>query len=186
MLSPDSDALIFGAKKIIKRDTTRTKKRKKKIYFLYDLKKLKSKHKLSQNDLIKVALCLGTDFNPKGVKGIGEKTVLSKYKIIDNMIKVNEDIRKAYAQFKKECPLDIKTIHNRNNKILNDKQKINDLLDWVEHEKNYNRERIEKLIQNAIKHHFCEAKMRVYDNNRKSVKDIIIKKKVKISSQKNN
>ena len=69
VLTNDSDTLLFGAKQIIKI----SKIKKKKIFLLYSLNNISTKYKIDLNDLIKVGLCLGTDFNKKGVKGIGIK-----------------------------------------------------------------------------------------------------------------
>jgi len=199
VLTPDADALLFGAKKIIKRDTSRGAKRKKK-YYMYSLDNLLKKHKINQMDLIKIGICLGTDFNPKGIKGIGEKTVLKKFKQVDILLEnpngsesesengsenesengsengsENESengsdcsekssetdsaseyikcIKNAFNQFNRECPLigeKVKASDFFSVKPLSNKEKINELLDWMEKEKGYNRERREKLINNAI------------------------------------
>ena len=173
VLTNDSDTLLFGAKQIIKI----SKIKKKKIFLLYSLNNISTKYKIDLNDLIKVGLCLGTDFNKKGVKGIGIKTVLKKYKIIDELLdelKEYEDnsststlgeerinyltsIKKASDEFNKKCPNQgvLQNFHSKINNIdekdLNNKDKIDNLLKWISEEKDFNRSRIEKLINNAIK-----------------------------------
>ena len=97
VLTSDSDTLLFGAKQIIKI----SKIKSKKIYLLYSFKNISNKYKIDLNDLIKIGLCLGTDFNKKGVKGIGIKTVLKKYKIIDELL----DELKKYDEDNSSTPL---------------------------------------------------------------------------------
>lgn len=74
VFTPDVDALLFGAKKLIKRDT-----RKKKL-FEYDLDNLLEQNEITQQDLIKIGLILGTDFADKTPK-IGPKSVLKTTKV---------------------------------------------------------------------------------------------------------
>ncbi len=178
VLSPDSDALVFGATKLVKRDTSKSARGKGKKYLLYTLSTLLKKNNITQSDLIKVSLCLGTDYNPKGIRGIGEKTVLKKYVIIDKLfeeldaacnaansatgqkkassgdrMKYLKEIRKAYDQFKRDCPLNINKIHNRDETPLADNKKLKELLDWMVQEKTYNRERVKKIIEKAMGSH---------------------------------
>lgn len=164
VLSSDTDTLVFGAKQLIKRDTKKSTKNKK-MFLLYTLSELFKTYKIDQDSLIKVSLCLGTDFNPNGIKLIGEKTVLKKYKKIDQLldelddvnIKKTEDrkeyleeIKNAFNQFKRECPVDITQICNYNEKPLSDQKKISSLLDWLELEKNFNRKRLETMLNKVI------------------------------------
>jgi flap endonuclease-1 len=160
VLSPDYDTLIFGAKQLIKRDTSKTRSKSKKVYYLYILEKLRESYKITQDDLIKIALCLGTDFNKK-IKGIGEKTVLKKYHIISDFLEDNvdnvddkyvEEIKNAYNYFKKECPIDIGNINNYNllNEPLSDGKKINEYLEWLVECKGYNMDSSTRIIENAI------------------------------------
>lgn len=164
VLSSDTDTLIFGAKQLIKRDTRKSTKNKKK-FLLYTLSELLKKYKIDQDSLIKISLCLGTDFNPNGIRLIGEKTVLKKYKKIDELldelnnpnIEKTEDrknylkeIKRAFDQFKRECPVDITQMHNYNEKVLSNQEKLSSLLDWLELEKNFNRKRLETMLNKVI------------------------------------
>jgi len=91
VFTTDADALLFGAKEIIKRDTRRSQKKGAKKYYKYNLKTLLKENKLSQTDFIKVGICLGNDFIKKGMPGIGSKTVLKKFKIVDKYLCSNFD-----------------------------------------------------------------------------------------------
>lgn len=141
VFTPDADALVFGATKLIKRDI-----RKKKL-FKYDLNEILTENELSQDDFIKVCLMLGTDFAPKSPK-IGPKTVLKKYKDTE----LSEDQLKAMnCNFKRvltaqELDEVRKSVQNTNGSFT-DPEKYTKLLDWLELVKNFNRERIEKQFK---------------------------------------
>ncbi|MFP3204380.1 MAG: flap endonuclease-1 [Metallosphaera yellowstonensis] len=84
--SQDYDSLLFGAKRLI-RNLTITGKRKlpnKDVYVeikpeMIELDELLRKLGLTREQLIDVAILIGTDYNPDGIKGIGPKTA---YKLI--------------------------------------------------------------------------------------------------------
>ena len=139
VLTPDADCLLFGAKQLIKRDI-----RKKKL-FKYNLSDLLKNYELTQSNLIKVGIILGTDFSPKTPR-IGPKTVLKKY----NDIELSKEQQDAFDKnFMREITNDeiksIKTsINNADKKSFSDKKKYEDLLTWLELVKNFNRARIEK------------------------------------------
>jgi len=134
VLSVDADALIFGAKKWIKRDI------KKKKFFLYDLNTVLQEHNLSYDDLVKIAVILGCDFAPKTPR-VAEKTVLKKYKDV----KLTDAQNNAVQLFKKHLTPDVKiNVNNLDNNSFSDENKYKQLLDWLELVKNYNRDRIKK------------------------------------------
>ncbi|MGL5935641.1 MAG: hypothetical protein ACRCZI_08450 [Cetobacterium sp.] len=136
VLSPDSDALVFGAKVLIKRDI-----RKKKL-FKYDLKRLLGDYDIPHVDLVKIALILGSDYADK-TPGIGIKTVFKKYK---NVVLTDEQIE-AFKAFTEPIPtaiIELLEIHNVIYKPFSDDKKYKQMLDWLELVKNYNRDRIKK------------------------------------------
>jgi hypothetical protein len=168
VLTIDADTLLFGAKKIIKRDL-----RKKKL-FEYSLETILNDYKLTQNELIKIGLILGSDFAPK-TSGVGPKTILKnltktqlKNKTIletlnPKQLKNKENLRKidilelsieqtkAYNEiFLKSHTWNnadiVKKWNNINAEPFNDKYKINQLLDWLELVKGFNRSRIQTQI----------------------------------------
>ena len=140
VLTPDVDALLFGCKKLIKRDT-----RKKKL-FKYDLADLLKNNKLTQDNLIKIGLILGTDFATKTPK-VGPKTVLKKYKDIT----LAEDQQTAMDKVFKKIITDIEkkkiVIHNNDVIPFTNENKYTQLLDWLQLVKSYNRGRISKQFQ---------------------------------------
>ncbi len=140
VFSPDVDSLLFSAKKLIKRDT-----RKKKL-FEYDLEDLLQKYELSEQDLIKIGLILGTDFATKTPK-IGPKTVLKKYDSIElseeqtNALNMNFNRKITKDELK---AMDVKNI----DKIpFTNNEKYKEMLDWLELVKSFNRSRISKQFK---------------------------------------
>ena len=95
--SQDYDSLLFGAPRLV-RNLAITGKRKlprKNVYVevkpeLIELDKLLKTLGISREQLIDIAILLGTDYNPEGVKGVGPKTALrlvKSYGSIDKIIK---------------------------------------------------------------------------------------------------
>ena len=85
--SPDYDSLLFGAPLLIRNVTIsgRRKLPSKNVYVdvvpeLVELKVVLRDLGLDQRQLIDVAILIGTDFNPDGIKGLGPKTALKLIK----------------------------------------------------------------------------------------------------------
>jgi 5'-3' exonuclease len=72
VMSKDMDSIVFGAKKLLWRDS---KKNKKDHYFLIELDAILGEHKIDQDTLIKACVALGCDFADK-TKGVGPVRVL--------------------------------------------------------------------------------------------------------------
>ena len=94
-VSQDYDSILFGAKRLV-RNLTITGKRKlpnKDVYVeikpeIIETDELLKKLGLTLDQLIDVAILIGTDYNPDGVKGIGVKTAYT-------IIKKYGDLKKA-------------------------------------------------------------------------------------------
>lgn len=141
VISQDYDTLAFGAKCLIKRDV-----RKKKL-FKYCLADVLEQHDLELDDLIKIGVILGCDFADKTPR-IGPKTVIKKFK---DVVLTSEQ-EAAVALFKKKLSKeDIANIIVNNDSInsddckpFSDIKKYEQMLDWLQLVKDYNRERIMK------------------------------------------
>jgi flap endonuclease-1 len=81
----DSDAIIFGAKKVLRKMQTSAAKKagiklpKNGLYYVYDQDTILTNHDLTMDQLVSVGIALGTDFSAN-VPGVGEKTVIDKVK----------------------------------------------------------------------------------------------------------
>lgn len=95
--SQDYDSLLFGAVRLVRNIaiTGRRKLPRKRVYVevepeIVELKKILRELNIDREQLITLGILVGTDFNPKGVKGVGPKTALSlvkKYRTLDRVVK---------------------------------------------------------------------------------------------------
>lgn len=149
--SSDMDCLVFGAPSLVT-NLTLSMKRKlasgEVIYIkpdLISLKEVLSSLEINQDQLIVLAILIGTDYNVGGVKGIGPKkalTLVKKNNDYDKMfedLKVEFDWKGVYNTYKKH---DIDKSYSLNWMNI-DKDKVIKLL--VE-EHNFSLERVEKLL----------------------------------------
>lgn len=82
--SNDADSLIFGAPRVVKNLGTTAKRKKPGTLIreavpieLIELQKVLDKLGFTQDQLIILAMLVGTDYNPGGIKGIGPKKALA-------------------------------------------------------------------------------------------------------------
>ena len=97
-VSQDYDSLLFGAPKLIRNLTIsgRRKLPRRKEYVeikpeIIYLEKFLNELEITREQLIEVAILIGTDYNPDGIKGVGPKTALQlirKYGKLEEAIKV--------------------------------------------------------------------------------------------------
>ena len=149
--SSDSDALIHGSPRLIRSLTLSTKRKLSSgIYVpvkpeLIELKEVLQELNLKQDQLIALAILVGTDYNPGGVKGIGPKTALKlihEYKDFDTLfkeLKVDFSWKRIFAIYKSMAVM--------KNYQLNfkepDFEKVKKIL-VDEHD--FNKERVDKLL----------------------------------------
>ncbi len=101
--SQDYDSLLFGAPRLV-RNITITGRRKlpgKDQYVevrpeVIELDALLRELSLTREKLIVLAILLGTDYNPGGVKGYGPKTALRVVRGVDDPVKVLKSVRQDY------------------------------------------------------------------------------------------
>jgi flap endonuclease-1 len=99
--SQDADCLMFGATRMIKNLTINTsRKSPNKLAYqqinpeLIELKSVLSTLDLSQDQFIALGLLVGTDFNPRGIPGVGPKNALK------NIKKFNNNFNKMFTELK--------------------------------------------------------------------------------------
>ena len=129
-VSQDYDSLLFGATNLLRNVTIsgRRKIPRKKVYVqvvpeIIKLDQVLKELGLTREQLIDVAILVGTDFNPNGAKGIGPKTALK-------LIKKHGSIEEAMSELKDaEFLVEPKRIREI---FLNPKVTDNYKLDWKE------------------------------------------------------
>jgi flap endonuclease-1 len=128
--SQDYDSLLFGAKVLVRNVTIsgRRKIPRKPVYVevvpeIMKLDEVLKELEITREQLIDVAMLVGTDFNPDGVKGIGPKTALK-------LIKQHGSLEEAMPELEDaEFPAEPKRIREI---FLNPKVSDNYKLDWKE------------------------------------------------------
>jgi len=111
-VSSDHDCLLYGAPRLL---TNLTLSQKRKLPsggfvwikpYIIELKEVLNAFKINQDQLLAMAIILGTDYNPGGVKGIGPKNALKlvqQYKNFDEIfknVKADFNWKEVYAVFK--------------------------------------------------------------------------------------
>ncbi len=154
--SQDYDSLLFGAPRLV-RNLTISGRRKlpgKDVYIeikpeIIELEKLLKNLGISREQLIDIAILIGTDYNPDGVEGIGPKTAYQLIKAhgsIDKVLKVlhhakfPEDPMKIREYFLKPQVTDKYSIEWNEP----DERRVIDIL---VNEYDFSRERVENALQ---------------------------------------
>ena len=154
--SQDYDSLLFGAPKLLRNVTVsgRRKLPSKNIYIdivpeVMELGKVLHECEISYEQLIDIAILIGTDFNPDGVKGLGPKTALK-------LIKEHGTIEAALPHIKNATfphpPQSIRDI------FLHPKVRDDYKLEWKDpdvegmisflcHQKDFSEDRVKKAVE---------------------------------------
>lgn len=141
--TPDLDALMYGSPNVIKRSG----KGKDVKYYLYNLDSISGDLDISYEDLIKVGLCLGTDANKDGIKGIGVKTVLAKFQTAADWTAA--PFAELLEMFSRTC--DISKLEFNNIKSVSFMpEQIKNLIGWLVEKQNFDRDRTVKQFNNSL------------------------------------
>ena len=111
VVSQDTDSLLYSAPRTIRNITSSNKRRVNGLYItikpeMIELKETLKSLKINQEQLIALSILVGTDYNPKGVKGIGPKTALKlvrehkKFDKIFSNVETEFNWKEVYATFK--------------------------------------------------------------------------------------
>ncbi len=157
--SQDYDSLLFGSPRLV-RNLTITGRRKlprKNVYIeikpeVIELKKLLGVLGITREQLIDIAIMLGTDYNPDGIRGIGPKKALQ-------LIKAYGSIEKIVKLYKVEFPVPPEKIKEY---FLNPPITSDYKLEWREpdekaiyeilvEEHDFNPERVRNAVQRLMK-----------------------------------
>jgi flap endonuclease-1 len=157
--SQDYDSLLFGATALVRNVTIsgRRKIPRKPVYVevvpeIIKLDQVLKELEITREQLIDVAMLVGTDFNPDGVKGIGPKTALK-------LIKKHGSVEEAVTELEDaEFPVEPKRIREI---FLNPKVTDNYRLDWGEpdvdgvveflcRERDFSEDRVRKALTKMV------------------------------------
>ena len=101
-VSQDYDSLLFGAPRLVRNLTIsgRRKLPRKNVYIeitpeVIYLDRVLSGLNISREQLVDVAILIGTDYNPEGIKGVGPKTALRLIKMHGSLEKALRELRGA-------------------------------------------------------------------------------------------
>ncbi|MFX0150042.1 MAG: flap endonuclease-1 [Candidatus Hodarchaeota archaeon] len=162
MASQDYDAFLFGSPEVI-RNLTITRRRRvpsqsRSIELIPEkviLTELLDELKLGSRDqLIMLGLLVGTDYNPKGIKGIGPKTALKlvhKYRTPDSLLEylnVNFSLNEVFP-YPPNILLDyFRTPEvEKGVKIIIKKPQPDKITEFLVEERDFNKDRIEKQLE---------------------------------------
>lgn len=156
--SQDYDSLLYGAPRLVRNLTISGKRKlpRKKVYVeikpeLIVLEDVLKSLKITREQLIDIAILIGTDYNPGGVKGVGPKKALrlirqygSLEKVLPILGKVEfpvppEEIKKLFLNPKVTDNYEIKW-HMPDEKGL---------IEFLCDEHDFSRERVKKAIERA-------------------------------------
>ena len=104
--SPDYDSFLFGSPRVIRNLKMSLQKKEKPV--LFELNEILNRLNLTQEQLVDMAILIGTDYNPEGVEGIGPKKafeLIRRYKSLEVIVE------RKIVRFKDPVdPLEIKSI----------------------------------------------------------------------------
>jgi len=157
--SQDYDSLLFGAKRLI-RNLTLSRRRKTISGWvevkpeLIDLEKVFNNLEINLDQLICLGILVGTDYNPKGIPGIGQKRALDIVRKYRQPVLIFESVEEQILSLPEEDRFNWKEIFQlfhrpdvhdfdfKFNKV--DEEKIRDIL--VERH-DFSKERVEKQLE---------------------------------------
>ena len=110
-ISQDTDTFLYQTPRLIRNLTVSPRRKIRGTYIKVDpeiveLKDILNSLKINQDQLIALAILVGTDYNPGGVKRVGPKTALKlvqQYKSFDKIfanVEADFNWKKVYATFK--------------------------------------------------------------------------------------
>jgi flap endonuclease-1 len=153
-VSQDYDSLLFGAPKLI-RNLTLAKKRKTFRGWIevnpemIELEKVLNSLNLNLDQLICLGILVGTDYNPKGIPGIGQKKALQIVQRHKQPIMIFKSVEEQMEKLEEEDKFDWKEIFSLFHKpdVINSDIKFNKL----------DRNKIKKIL--VDKHDFSEERV---------------------------
>lgn len=157
--SQDYDSLLFGAPRLVRNLTISGKRKlpRKNVYIeitpeIFHLNKILEELEITREQLVDIAILIGTDYNPGGVEGIGPKRAY-------NLIKKYGDAEKAIEKENLKADFDVKRIREIFlNKDVTSEYKLSwrapdkeGVLKFLCDERNFSQDRVSKAIERMEK-----------------------------------
>jgi len=154
--SQDYDSLLFGASMLVRNVTLsgRRKLPRKNVYIevvpeIVELYKVLKELGITHEQLIDISILIGTDFNPKGVKGIGPKTALQLIRQYGSLEKLLPTLKDA------EFPVDPQRIREiflhpkvtDNYQLVWKEPDIEGVIEFMCGERDFSKDRVRKAIE---------------------------------------
>lgn len=169
--SQDYDSLLFGASKLVQ-NLTLSRKRKTISGWvevkpeMIELEKVLNFLEIDLDQLICIGILIGTDYNPKGIPGIGQKKALQIVKQYKKPVLIFDSVKEEIEKLDEKDKFDWKEIFE-----LFHKPEVEDVdFDFGKIDK----EKIKEIL--VEKHEFSETRV---DNQLKKLDEIKEKKKQK-------
>ncbi len=136
VLSGDTDSIVYGAELTLMRSFDRAKKGELQIY---QLSAILNEYEITREELVRISILLGTDFNKGGRRGIGPKKVMGLY----DSTELTPEEQRVYNLFMD--PVDLKSL-----KWNEHAPDIAGMVDWLVQDLSFKRDRLVKLIEKRI------------------------------------
>ncbi|MBI4919255.1 flap endonuclease-1 [archaeon] len=159
--SQDYDSLLYGTPRLIQNLSIAGRRKKLKSLGtitvqpeLIELKPNLEKLEINQDQLILLAMIVGTDYNPGGIKGLGPKKALKLVKEIKDPKKLFEEVK-----WNEHCEAEWEVVYNLFKKMpVQEKYSINftklqkeELIDFLVNKHDFNTERVKNTINELSK-----------------------------------
>jgi len=157
--SQDYDSLLFGAPKLI-RNLTLSRRRKTFSGFvevkpeIIDLDRVLNSLEINLDQLICLGILIGTDYNPKGIPGIGQKRALDIVRKYKQPVLIFESVEEQLLGLSEEDRFDWKEIfrlfHDHpvsDEEIIFPKVNEDEIRELLVEEHDFSEERVEKQLE---------------------------------------
>lgn len=161
VVSEDYDSLLFGAPKLVRNlSISKRKKLPKQMVYkkvepeLINIKETLKTLGINQDQLIYLAMLIGTDYNPKGVKGIGPKKALQLVKKFKKPEKLFSEAKwKDFFEFSWQEVYELikKMPVTKNFKLEWNKPNKQEIIKLLVDEHDFSMQRVEKTMDELLK-----------------------------------
>ena len=161
--SQDYDSLLFKTKRLIQNLTLARRRKTISGYvevkpLLIELEKNLNELEINQEQLICVGIMVGTDYNPKGIPGIGQKKALQIVKELKTKEKIFEEIKKRIENIEEKDKFEPEEIYSlfenhqtKEEKIIFPKINKEKIIEILIERHNFSEERVLNQIEKLEK-----------------------------------